>query len=395
MDIGFTLADEDFRREVRDFICATRNEAPADAKASTSPKDTLLSWHRALFRRGWIAPSWPKQYGGPGWTATQKYLFAEECAAADTPVVVPFGVQMVGPVIYTFGSDEQKSEYLPKILSGDHWWCQGYSEPGSGSDLASLKTRAVRDGDNYIVNGQKTWTTLAQFANWIFCLVRTDPKAKQQEGISFLLIDMSSPGVSVRPIMTIDGGHEINEVFFEDVKVPVKNLIGKENEGWTYAKFLLSHERAGLAGVARSKRAVERLKGIAKTEREDGRALLECAVFTRNLTELEVDLEALEFTELRTLAAESAGGHSQASSILKIKGTDIQQRLSELTLEAVGYYAAPYRGHSTEERSNEYLPGPEYASGVAQNYFLTRRVSIFGGTNEIQRNIIAKMVLGV
>ncbi len=396
MNVDFTPADQSFRKEVREFIAENLPKAVrGKSRREYEGKDDFLAWHKVLHKKGWIAPSWPKQYGGTGWTSTQKYIFGEECAAADTPLVLPFGVAMVGPVIYTFGNDEQKKEHLPKILSGERWWCQGYSEPGSGSDLASLKTTAVREGDHYIVNGQKTWTTLAQYADWIFCLVRTDSKAKQQEGISFLLIDMKSPGVTVRPIITMDGAHEVNEVFLDNVKVPVANLIGKENEGWTYAKFLLGHERAGIAGVARSKRGVERLKQIAEAELDEGKPLIENPEFARNIAELQIDLLALEFTELRTLANESKGGHGPEASILKIKGTDIQQRLTELTMEAVAYYGNPYRPFAHDKMTNEYVPGPDYSHGAAQNYFLTRRVTIYGGSNEIQRNIIAKMVLGL
>ena len=396
MNLDFTDADNAFRKEVRAFIAESiPPEVRGKKRNEYGGKEDFLAWHRALYKKGWVAPGWPKQYGGTGWTSTQKYIFGEECAHADTPMTLPFGLAMVGPVIYTFGNEEQKKEFLPKILSGEHWWCQGYSEPGSGSDLASLKTTAVREGDHYIVNGQKTWTTLAQYADWIFCLVRTDAKAKQQEGISFLLIDMKTPGVTVRPIITMDGAHEVNEVFLDNVKVPVKNLIGKENEGWTYAKFLLGHERAGIAGVARSKRGVERLKQIAEAEQDGGKPLLENPDFARNIAELQIDLLALEFTELRTLARESKGGHGPEASILKIKGTDIQQRLTELTLEAISYYANPYRPFAHDKMTNEYVPGPDYAHGAAQNYFLTRRTTIYGGSSEIQRNIIAKMVLGL
>jgi hypothetical protein len=396
MNLDYTPADQSFRKEVRAFIAESfPPQLRGKSRGEYGGKEDFLAWHKALYKKGWVAPSWPKEHGGTGWTSTQKYIFGEECAAADTPMTLPFGLAMVGPVIYTFGNDEQKKTFLPKILSGEHWWCQGYSEPGSGSDLASLKTTAVREGDHYIVNGQKTWTTLAQYADWIFCLVRTDAKAKQQEGISFLLIDMKTPGVTVRPIITMDGAHEVNEVFLDNVKVPVKNLIGKENEGWTYAKFLLGHERAGIAGVARSKRAVERLKKIATAEQDAGKPLIDNPEFARNVAELEVDLLALEFTELRTLARESKGGHGPEASILKIKGTDIQQRLTELTMEAVSYYANPYRPFAHDKMTNEYVPGPDYSHGVSQNYFLARRVTIYGGSNEIQRNIIAKMVLGL
>jgi alkylation response protein AidB-like acyl-CoA dehydrogenase len=339
-----------------------------------------------------VAPHWPKQYGGTGWNVTQRYIFNEENARAETTPILPFGMSMVGPVIFTFGNEEQKKKYLPRILSGEDWWCQGYSEPGAGSDLASLRTRAVREGDHYIVNGQKTWTTLAQYADWIFCLVRTDTNVKQQEGISFLLIDMKTPGITVKPIIVLDGAHEVNEVFFDNVKVPVENRIGEENKGWTYAKFLLVNERSGIAGVARSKKAIERLKEIANAETLDGKPLIQTDEFSNKIAELEIDLTALEYTELRTLAQESKGQMAgPESSILKIKGTEVQQRITELTLEAVGYYGYPDDRHLGD---NEYI-GPDYAHGAAGRYFNMRKTSIYGGSNEIQRNIIAKAVLGL
>ena len=325
---------------------------------------------------------------------TQRYIFNEENARAETPALLPFGLTMVGPVIFTFGNEEQKQKFLPRILSGEDWWCQGYSEPGAGSDLAWLKTRAVREGDHYIVNGQKTWTTLAQFADWIFCLVRTDANVKPQEGITFLLIDMKTPGITVKPIIVLDGAHEVNEVFFDNVKVPVENRIGEENKGWTYAKFLLVNERSGIAGVARSKKAIERLARNRRAPKLiDGQPLIETDEFARKIAELEIDLTALEFTELRTLAQEAKGQMAgPESSILKIKGTEIQQRITELTVEAIGYYAYPYDRFFGD---NEYAPGPDYAAGQAGHYFNMRKASIYGGSNEIQRNIIAKVVLGL
>jgi alkylation response protein AidB-like acyl-CoA dehydrogenase len=394
MDLTFSPEEEAFRAEVREFI---EESLPAAVKGKSrrdfTTREEFLAWHRILYKKGWIAPLWPKEYGGTGWTVTQRYIFNEECARAETPLILPFGIAMVGPVIYTFANETQKAKYLPRILSGEDWWCQGYSEPGAGSDLAGLKTRAVRDGDHYIVNGQKTWTTLAQFADWIFCLVRTDPNVKSQEGITFLLIDMKTPGITVKPIIVLDGAQEVNEVFFDDVKVPVENRIGEENKGWTYAKFLLVHERSGIAGVARSKKAIERLREVARTETVEGVPLVETEDFSRKIAELEIDLSALEYTELRTLASEASGKHAgPESSILKIKGTEIQQRITELTVEAIGYYGYPYeRGFG----DNEYPVGPDYAVGQAGHYFNMRKASIYGGSNEIQRNIIAKAVLGL
>ncbi len=393
MDLSFSPEEEAFRAEVRRFIAENFPESlKGRSRRDFDTREDFVAWHKVLYKKGWVAPLWPVEYGGTGWTVTQRYIFNEECAEAETPPLLPFGLSMCGPVIYTFGNAAQKQRFLPGILSGEDWWCQGYSEPGSGSDLASLKTRAVREGDHYIVNGQKTWTTLAQYADWIFCLVRTDPDVKQQEGISFLLIDMKTPGITVKPIIVLDGAHEVNEVFFDNVKVPVENRIGEENKGWTYAKFLLVHERSGIAGVARSKKAIERLKQIATSELVDGTPLMKTDEFSRKVAELEIDLAALEYTELRTLAREAQGKHAgPESSILKIKGTEVQQRITELAVEAVGYYAYPYARFFGD---NEYPVGPDYALGQSGAYFNMRKASIYGGSNEIQRNIIAKAVLG-
>jgi alkylation response protein AidB-like acyl-CoA dehydrogenase len=400
MNLDFSPEENAFRQEVRAFIA---ENYPAELRAAQKAdrpltKAEYLMWHKVLAKKGWVAPSWPKQYGGTDWTPTQKYIWSEESARAETLPPLPFGVSMLAPVLYTFGSDEQKAKFLPGIYNGEVWWCQGYSEPGAGSDLASLKTRAERiTGDDgkeyYLVNGQKTWTTLGQYADWGFFLVRTDPDSKPQAGISFLLIDMKTPGITVRPIITLEGGHEVNDVFLDNVKVPVENRVFHENQGWTLAKALLAHERSGIAGVARSKRNLEKLREIASTEHSDaGGPLLGDAFFRRKVAELEIDLTALEFTELRTLAGESSGkGPGPESSILKIKGTEIQQRLQELALEAVGHYGAPFLrdlGHNAGV-------GPDYAVGLAGDMFNGRKTSIYGGSNEIQRNIIAKMVLGL
>jgi alkylation response protein AidB-like acyl-CoA dehydrogenase len=397
MDMEFSPEDLAFQQEVRQFIA---ENYPADLRGKQDEgeelaKEDFLAWHKVLYKKGWIAPAWPVEYGGTGWTPTQRFIFSEETARADCIRLLPFGLAMVGPVIYTFGTPEQKAHFLPRILSGEDWWCQGYSEPGSGSDLASLRTSAVKDGDDYIVNGQKTWTTLAQHADWGFFLVRTDKDAKQQEGISFLLIDMKSPGITVRPIITLGGEHEVNEVWLEDVRVPQSQRVYEENKGWTCAKFLLAHERTGIAGVAASKRGIEKVKAIARTEVDGDKPLLANAFFKRKVAELEVDLAALEFTELRSLAGPNAGrGPGPESSLLKIKGSEIQQRLTELTLEAVGHYGAPYfRGFG--EGDNEHPIGPDYAHRAAPTYFNMRKTTIYGGSNEIQRNIIAKMVLGL
>ena len=397
MQLEFSPAEIAFQKEVRTFIAENypENLRSVQDEGHDLSKEDFLSWHRILAKKGWIAPAWPVEYGGTGWTATERFIWSEELAAADCVGTMPFGLSMVGPVIYTFGIPEQKAKFLPGILSGDDWWCQGYSEPGAGSDLASLRTKAVRDGDDYVVNGQKTWTTMAQHADWGFFLVRTDSDAKAQEGISFLLIDMKTPGVTVRPIITLGGEHEVNEVWLEDVRVPVANRVYEENKGWTCAKFLLAHERTGIAAVARSKRGVEKIKAIARTEQDGDRPLIANPFFKRKISELEIDLTALEFTELRSLAGEASGkGPGPESSLLKIKGSEIQQRITELALEAVGHYGAPYfRGFG--EGDNEHPIGPDYAHRAAPTYFNTRKTTIYGGSNEIQRNIIAKMVLGI
>ncbi len=398
MNLEFTEEEKAFRAEVRDFI---DNNYPKDIGTrgvqDEMSREDMLAWHKILGKKGWSVPAWPTEYGGTGWTPTQRYIWGEENARKNTVMPLPFGVSMVGPVIYTFGNEEQKAEHLPGIRSGDVWWCQGYSEPGAGSDLASLKTTAVRDGDDYIINGQKTWTTLAQHADWGFFLCRTDSDApKPQMGISFILVDMNTPGIEVRPIKLIDGGYEVNEVWLTDVRVPATNLIGEENKGWTYAKFLLAHERSGIAGVARSKRGVEQLKEIAAAELLDGKPLIEDMGFAQKISQLEIDLSALEITELRTLAGEQAGkGPGPESSLLKVKGTEIQQRLTELTLDAVGHYGTPDFRSFPDDGSNDFPIGPDYAHHAAPTYFNMRKTSIYGGSNEIQRNIITKMILGL
>jgi alkylation response protein AidB-like acyl-CoA dehydrogenase len=397
MDIDFSPEDLAFRDEVRTFIA---ENYPAELRGKQDEGDELakedfLSWHRILHKKGWVAPAWPVEYGGTGWTPTQRFIWSEETARADCIRLMPFGLSMVGPVIYTFGTPEQKAKFLPRILSGDDWWCQGYSEPGAGSDLASLRTKAERDGDHYVVNGQKTWTTMAQHADWGFFLVRTNPDVKQQEGISFLLIDMKTPGIEVRPIITLGGEHEVNEVFLDNVRVPIENRVYEEDKGWTCAKFLLAHERTGIAGVAGSKRGIEKIKEIATTEMDGDKPLLSNPFFRRKVAELEMDLTALEYTELRTLAGEAAGkGPGPESSVLKIKGSEIQQRITELALEAAGHYGAPYfRGFG--EGDNEHPIGPDWAHRTAPSYFNVRKTTIYGGSNEVQRGIIAKMVLGL
>ena len=399
MDLQFTAEEEDFRQQVRAFI---KDHLPERIRQKliegrSASKDDIVEWTRILHKKGWSTPRWPVELGGTGWSAIKQYIFLEEGLAAPAPELLPFGVSMVGPVIYTFGNAAQKARYLPPIANLDEWWCQGFSEPGAGSDLAAVATRAVRQGDHYIVNGQKTWTTYAQHADWIFCLCRTDTGAKKQEGISFLLIDMKSPGIAVRPIQTIDGGHEINEVFFDEVKVPVENLVGEENKGWDYAKFLLSNERVGIARVGTSKARLRRLRELAAIAGPDGRRAIDRPRFRDRLIETEIALKALEITQLRVLSDEAAGKFkgrpNPASSVLKIRGSELQQATSELLLDIVGPYALP--AHQSTDGRNEPPVGPDWADAVAPLYFNLRKVSIYGGSNEIQRNIIAKAILGL
>ena len=389
MDTKFTPEDLAFRDEVRAFLDAnlTDEVRQATVGGEINPEE-IVKWQKILHDKGWIAPNWPEQYGGTGWTVTQNYIFENECAMAGAPAVVPFGLKMVAPVIYTFGSDEQKQRFLPDILQSNVWWCQGYSEPGAGSDLAALQTKAERDGDHYVVNGQKIWTTYAQYADWIFCLVRTDSNAKKQEGISFLLIDMKTPGIEVRKIDSIDNQHSLNEVFFDNVRVPVENRIGEENKGWTYAKYLLTHERTAIAGVAQSKKAIQKLRDIASEEVSGGEPLINDPMFQSKLAQIEVELMALEYTELRVISSVAAGGApGPESSILKIKGTEIQQAIAELSVEACGHYA-----HAMNVESPL---GNDYAWSVSAKYLYGRASTIYGGSNEVQKNIIAKMVLGL
>jgi alkylation response protein AidB-like acyl-CoA dehydrogenase len=396
MDLNYTSEDLAFRDQVRAFLDAN---LPADLQTKVRKhlrmsKDDYVRWHKILAAQGWVAPGWPAEFGGPGWTPVQRHLFDEECARAGTPTVLPFGVNMVAPVIMAFGSAEQKAYFLPRILSCEDWWCQGYSEPGSGSDLASLKTTAVRDGDHYVVNGQKTWTTLAQHADMIFCLVRTDSGVRKQEGISFLLIDMKTPGVTVRPILMLDEDHEVNEVFFDNVRVPVANLVGQENRGWTYAKYLLGHERTGIAAVGRSKRELAFLKRYALSQSKNGKPLLEDPLFAAKVATLEIELMALEMTVMRVLAQEHKAPGPEAS-VLKVRGTEIQQTLTELMVEAAGPMALPFDPSYLEGETPHSVAGDDDAAPLAGYYFNFRKTSIYGGSNEIQRNIITQMILGL
>jgi alkylation response protein AidB-like acyl-CoA dehydrogenase len=396
MDLSYTPEEEAFRAEVRAFAIEKIPEAIRDKvrRGRHLEKADFVTAHKAFAERGWSVPGWPEELGGCDWTAVQKHIFDEELALASVPGRIPFGTNMAAPVIIEFGSEAQKERFLPPIRSGDEWWCQGFSEPGAGSDLASLTTRAVLDGDHYIINGQKTWTTLAQYADWIFCLVRTDTEVKQQEGISFILIDMKTPGITVRPIILLDGRHEVNEVFFEDVRVPVENRVGEENKGWTYAKHLLSHERTGIARVGHSKHQLGVLKQIATSEQSEGRSLIDDPYFRAKIAELEMDLMALEMTNLRVIAAADGPTPLEQAGMLKIRGTEIQQRLTELIMEAVGPAGQPYQPEALGDRWNEPTIGPDYAAPAAPTYFNWRKSSIYGGSNEIQKTIIAKVMLG-
>jgi len=403
MDLNFTAEELAFRQEIRQWVAA---HLPPDIAhkvhhALRLSRDDMQRWAKILGAKGWLGWNWPVPFGGPGWNAVQRHLFEEECALAGAPRVVPFGPVMVAPVIMAFGSPEQQRRFLPGIASGEVWWSQGYSEPGSGSDLASLKTRAERRGNVYIVNGQKTWTTLGQYGEWIFCLVRTSTEGKPQTGISFLLIDMKSPGITVRPIVLLDGEPEVNEVWFDNVEVPVENLIGEENKGWTYAKHLLSHERTNIADVNRAKRELERLKRIAKAE-----GVWDDMRFRDQIALLEVDIVALEMMVLRVLSAEKSsdkGGKQSldVAGLLKIRGSEIQQRYTELMMLAAGPASLPFireameAGWQGDQAMAALWPGAvPQAAPLAGTYFNYRKTSIYGGSNEVQRNIVAQTVLG-
>ncbi|WP_058049965.1 acyl-CoA dehydrogenase family protein [Janthinobacterium sp. Ant5-2-1] len=396
MDLHYKAEEMAFRDTVRAFL---DTHLPADLQRKVRQhlrlnRDDYVRWHKIVAQQGWAAPAWPVEYGGTGWTAVQRHIWEDECARAATPPILPFGVNMVAPVIMAFANAEQKAYYLPRILNCDDWWCQGYSEPGAGSDLASLKTTAQRDGDHYIVNGQKTWTTLGQHADMIFCLVRTDSTVRKQEGISFLLIDMKTPGITVRPIIMLDEEHEVNEVFFDNVRVPVSNLVGQENKGWTYAKYLLGHERTGIAAVGRSKRELTFLKQLAMQQSKRGAPLLHDPAFAAKVATLEIELMALEMTVLRVISEEGKGPGPQAS-MLKVRGSELQQQLTELMLEAIGPQALPFDPDFLDGSVPHGAGGDDLAAPLAAYYFNYRKTSIYGGSNEIQKNIITQMILGL
>jgi pimeloyl-CoA dehydrogenase large subunit len=401
MDLSFTSEELAFRDEVSDFVA---NNLPASLREKIAsgrhPSQVdIVTWTRILYAKGWSVPHWPKEWGGTGWSPVKLSIFNDEIQRGNAPESLAFGTSMVGPVIYTFGSRAQKERFLPRIADLRDWWCQGFSEPGAGSDLAGLRTSAKRDGDAWVINGQKTWTTLAQYADWIFVLARTDPAVKKQEGISFFLVDMKTPGVTVRPIQTIDGGFEVNETFFDNVRIPLENIVGQENKGWDYAKFLLSNERNGIARVGISKARLAKIRRLAEIPTYGDRPKMEDPAFRMKLAAVEVELKALEMTQMRVIAGASkveTGKPNPMSSVLKIKGSEIQQATTELLMDVVGPYALPFEPEREDgERWNEPPVGPDWAATIAPTYFNVRKVSIYGGSNEIQRSIIAKAILGL
>lgn len=394
MDLNYSAEENAFRKEVREWL---RANIPADLRRKVLDyeelhKVDLVLWHKLLAGRGWLAPSWPVEWGGCDWSPVQKYIFEEECALEGAPPIAPFGPVMCASVLLKFGTEQQKKRFLPRIYNGDDFWVQGYSEPGSGSDLASLKTRADKQGDHYIVNGQKIWTTLGHFGDWIFCLVRTDSSTdKRQEGISFLLIDMKTPGITVRPLILLDEAHEVNEVFFDNVKVPIENLVYEENKGWTVAKYLLGHERLNTGRIGGSKRELAKLKAFAAKKTLNGKSLMDDVRFRDRVSRVEVELMALEVTNLRFIDTMRRTGQPPGAdvSLLKIKGTEIQQAITELLMIAAGPEMQRFKPLSSEGEFDE------FGAHIAPRYFNFRKTSIYAGSNEIQRNIIAKMSLGL
>lgn len=397
MDLDYKPEDIRFREEVKEFF---KNNLPKDLSEKVKKRihlkrEDAVRWHKILAQKGWIAPGWPVEHGGTGWNSMQRHIWAEEYAKAYAPPTLSFGLNLLAPVLLGFASEEQKKHYLPRIYNAEDWWCQGYSEPGAGSDLAGLKTTAVREGDYYIVNGQKTWTTLGQHADWIFCLVRTSNEGIKQTGISFLLIDMKTPGITVRPIILMDETHEVNEVFFDNVKVPVANRIGEENKGWTYAKYLLGHERTGIAAIGNSKRELDVLKKLAMAKKVDGVPMLDDPIFASKVADVEIELMALEMTALSLVADGASSKIGPEASLLKVKGTEISQAISELLVEVSGpaglAFECEYLDGASETTKSEH---DEFAS-LVPHYFNLRKITIFGGSNEIQRNVISKMILGL
>lgn len=398
MDFRESPEDIAFRAQVRAFVAQNLPAAIRDRVLGFRrvPREDYVTWQKILHAQGWGAPAWPVAFGGTGWSARQRTIFEEECFEGGAPRQIPFGLSMVAPVLMKFGTPEQQQQYLPRIIAMDDWWCQGYSEPGAGSDLASLKTRAERRGDVYVLNGQKTWTSFAHFANKFFCLVRTNSEGKPQTGISFLLLDMDTPGLSVRPIKTLDQGADVNEVFLDNVEVPVQNLVGEENRGWTIAKYLLGHERTNIAGIGMCKRLLRRVKEITRSESHRGRPLIEDPRFRDKLARLEIQVLSHEWSLMRVISLEQSGREvGTEASMLKIRGSEIQQDLGELLMEAAGPYAMPFSHDWLAEGMGSLTPGGAHLGGLAAQYFDLRKVSIYGGTNEVQKNIIARAVVGL
>ncbi len=396
MDLTWNSEEIAFREEVQAFL---RDKFPADLREKTFrhqrlKKEDYIRWHRLLAEHGWGAPNWPKEYGGTGWSAVKRLIFEIETFKAGAPRLLSFGLTMIGPVLMKFGSEAQKAKYLPRIITVEDWWCQGYSEPGSGSDLASLKTRAERVGDKYIINGQKTWTTLAHHADHMFCLCRTDPTAKAQRGISMILIDMRQPGVTVRPIKTLDGGKEVNEVWLENVEAPLENLVGEENQGWTYAKYLLGHERTGIAGIGHCHRELTILKSLAERTTASGESLSLNPRVRDDINRIEAKVLALEMLLLR-VAANSEAGPGPEASILKIRGSELQQDLARLQMQVAGADSWPYDPDWMHAEADFHGPGAEFSAAASAGYFDMRKTSIYGGTNEVQKGIIVKHIIGV
>ncbi len=391
MDLAFTAEEEQFRERMRAWVAAN---LPADISSKVKNgqrlhRDDHQRWAKILGKEGWLGYGWPKEHGGPGWNGIQKHLFEEQCALAGAPRLVPFGPVMVAPILMAYGTDEQKKRFLPGIGSGEVWWSQGYSEPGAGSDLASLRTRAENKGDHYLVNGQKTWTTMGQWGDWMFCLVRTSTEGKQQAGISFLLIDMKSPGVTVRPIKLMDGECDVNDVFLDNVKVPIENLLGEENKGWNYAKHLLAHERTSIADINRSKFELARVKRLLRAE-----GLTSDTRLRDEVSKLEVDVQALEMLVLRVLSAEKSGRNPlDIAGLLKIRGSEITQRYTELMLMIAGPYGLPWIEDAMTAGWQGSFPGGaiDYAT-LASTFFKQRKTTIYGGANEVQKNIVAQVV---
>jgi len=398
MNLAESPDELQFRETVRQFL---RQHLPAAIREDVLAfkhlaKEQYVTWQRILAAQGWGAPGWPRDYGGTGWSAVQRSIFEDECYKAGAPRQMPFGLSMIGPVLMKFGTLAQRARFLPRIITMDDWWCQGYSEPGAGSDLASLKTTARRDGGDYVINGQKTWTTLAQFADWMFCLVRTNGEGKPQEGISFVIIDMRTPGVRVQPIRTLDLGADVNEVFLDDVRIPIDNLVGEENRGWTIAKYLLGHERTNIAGIGMCKRLLASLKEYARRQNKHGRPLLADVRFRDRIVKLEIELTSHEWSLMRLVSLEQSGQPiGIEASMLKIRGSEIQQDLAELLMESAGPYGLPFVAAALDAGFRGTTAGGTHLNSVAPQYFDIRKVSIYGGTNEVQKSLIAKSVLGI